>query len=170
MLHETSKFIRFHSEHKRKELRFHMEPVITSAMWTQPETHRMHPMVMACAVSVNPGRKASGASQGRTKCIESEEWVLTAWKVRRQAIHGPESRMVALKFWIFGNSQNSFPNSNLFRSNFSKFLCNLVFFTSELDSESTNALRKMIFKRVDGRFQLDPWLLDPVHLRFATCD
>lgn len=47
-----------------------MEPVITSEMWKQ--THRMHPMVMACAVSVNPGRKAGGASQGRLNALSQE--------------------------------------------------------------------------------------------------
>jgi hypothetical protein len=47
-----------------------MEPFITSALWTQ--THRMHPMVMACAVSVNPGRKAGGASQGRLNALSQE--------------------------------------------------------------------------------------------------
>lgn len=70
MLHETSKFIRFHSEHDRKELRFHMEPVITNAMWTQ--MHHMHPMVMACAMSVNTGRRAGGASQGRLNALSQE--------------------------------------------------------------------------------------------------
>ena len=35
MLHETATFFRFHSEHDRKESRFHMEPVITSEMWKQ---------------------------------------------------------------------------------------------------------------------------------------
>ena len=70
MLQETSKFIRFHSEHDCKELLFHMEPVITSDRWKQ--TRCMHPMVMACAVSVNPGREAGGASQGRLKALSPE--------------------------------------------------------------------------------------------------
>lgn len=47
-----------------------MEPVITSEMWKQ--THSMHPMVMACAVSVNPGREAGGASQGRLNALSQE--------------------------------------------------------------------------------------------------
>jgi hypothetical protein len=32
----------------------------------------MQPMVMACAVSVNPGRKAGGASQGRLNALSQE--------------------------------------------------------------------------------------------------
>ena len=47
-----------------------MEPVITSWMWKQ--THCMHPMVMACAVSVNPGRKAGGAGQGQLNALSQE--------------------------------------------------------------------------------------------------
>ena len=72
MLHagETSKFIRFDSEHDRKELGFHMEPVITSELWRQ--VHHMHPMVMACALSVNPGKRAGGASQGRLNALSQE--------------------------------------------------------------------------------------------------
>ena len=76
--------------------------------------------------------------------------------------------MHAQKFWNFWKFRNSFPNSDHFRSQNRSQICNLVFFTSELDSESPNALRKNIFKRVHGRFQLDPWLRDHVHLRFAT--
>jgi len=47
-----------------------MEPVITSDRWKQ--TRRMHPMVMACAVSVNPGREAGGASQGLLNALSQE--------------------------------------------------------------------------------------------------
>jgi hypothetical protein len=72
MLHETSKFIRFHSEHDRKELGFHMEPVITSELWSRRQVHHMYPMVMACALSVNPGKRAGGASQGRSNALSQE--------------------------------------------------------------------------------------------------
>jgi hypothetical protein len=61
VVHEKFKFLKFHSEQDRKELQFHMEPVITKMMWTLVE--RAHPMVMACAYSVTPGRHSAGASQ-----------------------------------------------------------------------------------------------------------
>jgi hypothetical protein len=48
------------------------------------------------------------------------------------------------------------PKFRPFRSQISFPNCNLVFFTSEVDSELPIALRKIIFKRVEGRFQLDP--------------
>ncbi len=70
MLHETFKFITFHSEHDRKELQFHMEPVITSSMWY--ELQLMYPMVMACAISVTPGRRSAGASQGRLNALSQD--------------------------------------------------------------------------------------------------
>jgi hypothetical protein len=71
--HDHSKFIKFHSEHDKKELGFHMEPVIrliTSELWRQ--VHHMHPMVIACAVSVNPGKRAGGASQGQLNALSQE--------------------------------------------------------------------------------------------------
>ncbi len=62
--------ITFHSEHDRKELQFHMEPVITNQMWAQ--LHRMHQMVMARAVVVTPGRQSAGASQGRLNALSQQ--------------------------------------------------------------------------------------------------
>ncbi len=76
--------------------------------------------------------------------------------------------MHAQKFLNFWKFRKFFRNSDHFRSENRSQICNLVFFTSEVDAESPNALRKNIFKRVHGRFQLDPWLRDHVHLRFAT--
>eukprot|EP00291_Cryptomonas_curvata_P029883 CAMPEP_0172210326 /NCGR_PEP_ID=MMETSP1050-20130122/35681_1 /TAXON_ID=233186 /ORGANISM="Cryptomonas curvata, Strain CCAP979/52" /LENGTH=139 /DNA_ID=CAMNT_0012890447 /DNA_START=469 /DNA_END=885 /DNA_ORIENTATION=- len=67
VVHETFKFLKFHSEQDRKELQFHMDPVITKKMWTLVE--RAHPMVMACAYSVTPGRRSAGASQGRLNAL-----------------------------------------------------------------------------------------------------
>jgi hypothetical protein len=105
---------------------------------------------------------------------------MLSWKVLSstfdcpQAWHGftslklPEVQDACTKFWNFGKFRNSFPNSDHFRSQNRSQICNLVLFTSEVDAESPNALRKNIFKRVHGRFQLDRWLRDHVHLRFAT--
>ena len=69
---------------------------------------------------------------------------------------------------FFGNSEICSENLTTFLPKFVPKFAISFFFTSELDSESPNALREIIFKRVHGRFQLDPWLRDHVHLRFAT--
>jgi hypothetical protein len=47
-----------------------MEPVITSKMWMQ--MHRMHPMEIACAVSVNPGN-----AQQNSSTAQADDHVLT---------------------------------------------------------------------------------------------
>ncbi len=69
VVYETFKLLKFHSEHDRKELRYHMEPIITAKMWLNMA--KQHSMVMACAVHVTPGRSArsGGASQGRLNTL-----------------------------------------------------------------------------------------------------
>ncbi len=67
VVHEMFKFLKFHSKQDRKELQFHMEPVITKMMGTLLE--QAHPMVMACAYSVTPGCHSAGASQGRLNAL-----------------------------------------------------------------------------------------------------
>ncbi len=65
VIYETVKLLKFHSAHDRKELYFHMKPIVTQKMWRNMATQ--HRMVMACVVRVTPGRSArsGGASQGR---------------------------------------------------------------------------------------------------------
>jgi hypothetical protein len=65
---------------------------------------------------------------------------------------------------IFGNSEirSEIPTTSVPKI-VPKFAISFSF-TSELDAELPNALRKNIFKRVHGRFQLGPWLRDHVHL------
>jgi hypothetical protein len=65
VVYETVKLLKFHSEHNRKELQFHMKPIVTPKMWRNMATQ--HRMLMACVVRVTPGRSArsGGASQGR---------------------------------------------------------------------------------------------------------
>jgi hypothetical protein len=67
VVHDTFKFLKFHSKQDSKELQFHMKPVITKMMWALVK--RAHPMVMARAYSVTSGRRSAGASQGRLNAL-----------------------------------------------------------------------------------------------------
>jgi hypothetical protein len=98
VVYETVKLPKFHSEHDRKELQFHMKPIVTPKMWRNMATQ--HRMVMACVVRVTPDRNARsvGASQGRlnhlSQSVSTEDKQVLFTKSDMAAICIPSSEFL----------------------------------------------------------------------------